>query len=619
MEPDKLVIYAQVALGIGLVIFVHELGHFLAARACGVRVEVFSLGFGPRLLSWKRGDTTYQLALLPLGGFVRMAGEDRFGSGEPWRPDDLPAKSVGARFLIYSGGVIMNVVFGLVVFPLVLFHGVPFMEPVVGRAQPGGPAWRAGIQPGTRILEINGQPIVSFEYITNEVALGEPESTRLLLLEPGASEPRELVVVPEYDENAGLNRIHVLPAFDLAAGLAVQPGSAAEEAGLRDGDRLVSVDGGLPGLDLIEQLDAAFQQGARVGLTVERVGSAGASERLALDFAPRTSEIRGQLALGVSPRFGVVRGLRQHPLVEELGLREGDRLVSVDGAPIGRPLDFERALLGGAGDARHLRVDFAREGRALWATTAAALSNAARRELLRHVALGYDLDGEVVMTSPDSAATLAGVLDGDRILRVDGAPVEGWEEVRARIRAHRGDGPLELDVERTLADGAASVVSLWATLQPAVASDYGLGFHTRTYVYQASGFGDAVHVGVKSSWKFVVDTWLTLKRILFGQVSSENIGGIITIAAVSASWAEEGLAKLLFILCMLSMNLAFINVLPIPVLDGGHLFFLVVEKVKGSPVSERVLGYSQVVGVVLILSLMIYVTYNDLMRWVFTG
>jgi regulator of sigma E protease len=619
VEPEKLLIYAQVALGIGLVIFVHELGHFLAARACGVRVEVFSLGFGPRLFAWRRGATTYQLALLPLGGFVRMAGEDRFGSGEPWRPDDLPAKSVGARFLIYSGGVIMNVVFGLVVFPLVLFHGVPFMEPVVGRAQPGGPAWRAGIQPGSRILEVNGNPIVSFEYITNEVALGEPDATRLLVLEPGASAPREIAVVPEYDENAGLYRIQVLPDFDLAEGLAVQPGSAAEEAGVRDGDRLVSVRGALPGLDLIEQLDAAFQEGERVGLTVERPRADGAAERLEFEFAPRASEVPGSRALGVSPRFGVVRGLREHALVSELGLREGDRIVAVDGVPVDRPLDFERALLAGSDVARPLRVRIAREGGTLEAGSAAALDGAARLDFLRHVALGYDLEGEVVMTTPGGAAALAGLLDGDRILRVDDVAVAGWDEVRERIRGHKGERPLALDLERTLPDGSATVVSLAATLQPAVSSDYGLGFHTRTYVYQASGFGDAVRVGVASSWKFVVDTWLTLKRILFGQVSSENIGGIITIAAVSASWAEEGVAKLLFILCMLSMNLAFINVLPIPVLDGGHLFFLLVEKLKGSPVSERVLGYSQVVGVVLILSLMIYVTYNDLMRWVFTG
>lgn len=617
MEFEKLLIYAQVALGIGLVIFVHELGHFLAARLCGVRVEVFSLGFGPRLLSWKRGATTYQLALLPLGGFVRMAGEDRFGTGEPWKSDELPAKSVGARFLIYSGGVLMNVVFGLVVFPLVLFHGVPFMEPVVGRAQPGGPAWRAGIQPGSRILEINGNPIVSFEYIANEVALGEPESTRLLVLEPGASAPREITVVPEYDEGAGLNRIQVAPAFDLAAGLAVPPGSPAEEAGLRDGDRVVEVVGGLPGLDALEQLDAAFQEGGPITLSVQRA-EGDQSERLQVTVVPRSTEEAGSLALGVSPRYGVVRGLRGAALVEELGLREGDRLIEADGTRIGRPLDLERALLADASP-RPLAVRVARDGRTLDLASAAPVGAAERLAFVRDVALGYELDGETIMTAPASAARLAGLEDGDRILRVEGAPVNGWDEVRAAIRAHRGSDPLALDVERYGDDGRARVVSLSATLQPAVTTDYGLAFRTRTYVYQAPSFGDAVRVGFASSWKFVVDTWLTLKRILFGQVSSENIGGIITIAAVSANWAEEGLAKLLFILCMLSMNLAFINVLPIPVLDGGHLFFLVIEKLKGSPVSERVLGYSQVVGVVLILSLMIYVTYNDLMRWVFTG
>src|SRR5947207_16028574 len=96
--------YALVAFGIGLVIFLHELGHFLAARWCGVRVETFSLGFGPRLVGWKRGSTWYQIAAVPLGGFVKMAGEesqDARGAAS----DELPAKTVGQRFLIYSGGV----------------------------------------------------------------------------------------------------------------------------------------------------------------------------------------------------------------------------------------------------------------------------------------------------------------------------------------------------------------------------------------------------------------------------------------------------------------------------------------------------------------------------------
>ena len=115
------------------------------------------------------------------------------------------------------------------------------------------------------------------------------------------------------------------------------------------------------------------------------------------------------------------------------------------------------------------------------------------------------------------------------------------------------------------------------------------------------------------------DGWLTLKRMMLAEVSTKNLGGIISISYVSYAVAESGLSKLFYFLCLLSVNLAFVNVLPIPLLDGGHLLFLLLEKIKGSPVSDRVLGYSQMIGLVLLVGLMVYVTYNDLMRVVFRG
>ena len=110
------------------------------------------------------------------------------------------------------------------------------------------------------------------------------------------------------------------------------------------------------------------------------------------------------------------------------------------------------------------------------------------------------------------------------------------------------------------------------------------------------------------------DVWLTLKGMVSGRVSTENIGGPISISVVSYAFAESGPAKLLYFLCLLSLNLAFINVLPVPLLDGGHLLFLAVEKIKGSPVSDRVVGYSQMIGLVMLVGLMVYVTFNDLKR-----
>jgi regulator of sigma E protease len=137
------------------------------------------------------------------------------------------------------------------------------------------------------------------------------------------------------------------------------------------------------------------------------------------------------------------------------------------------------------------------------------------------------------------------------------------------------------------------------------------------YLYRSSSFAGAIRFGVASSWNIMRQSWLMLQRMLFNEVSPKNVGGIITIGAVSYHVADTGWTKLLFFLCLLSINLAFINVLPIPVLDGGHLAFLIVEKIKGTPVSRRTLEYSQMVGVVLLLTLMVYVTYNDLVRWVF--
>src|SRR5690606_20732608 len=135
----------QVAIGIGFLTFIHELGHFLAARAAGITVETFSLGFGPRLIGFRKGATYYQLAAIPVGGYVRVAGEDLHGRP---REGDLMSKSVGARAAFYSGGVVMNLLFALVAFPIVFAHGVDFQAPVIGEVQPGGAAWQAGLLPG---------------------------------------------------------------------------------------------------------------------------------------------------------------------------------------------------------------------------------------------------------------------------------------------------------------------------------------------------------------------------------------------------------------------------------------------------------------------------------------
>ena len=128
------------------------------------------------------------------------------------------------------------------------------------------------------------------------------------------------------------------------------------------------------------------------------------------------------------------------------------------------------------------------------------------------------------------------------------------------------------------------------------------------------GFLEATQVGMAEAAYMIKNVYLTLKKIFAQQVDAKNLSGILTIAVVSKSMADSGVPTLFFFLAILSLNLAFLNVLPIPILDGGHLLFLLVEKIKGTPVSERVMGYSQLVGLVMVLALLLYVTYNDLLK-----
>lgn len=595
----------QVAFGIGLVIFVHELGHFIAARLCKVRVECFSLGFGPKLFGWRRGPTLYQIALVPLGGFVKMAGEE--GDAASTAPDDLRSKSVGQRFFIFSGGVLMNVLFGLIVFPIVLAHGVPFTAPVVGRALPGGPAWRARIEPGTRVLEVNGERVISFMFIGNEVALGSRENVRLLVQDPGSTATREVVLTPRYRDKEGFLSIDVVPPFDPERKLEVDHGSPAEQSGLHVGDKLVGVVGGMEGRSIDEQLEFILTRGDPIELEIERDG---APQRVTV--TPGKAPIEGSPIFGIAAPWNRVSGLRSNPDLDALGLREKDLVVSVGGDPILRSGDLERALIA-HDDATTWIVE--RDGKQI-ELSLAKLGKTRALALAADIALELDKDSTEVVLTPGAPAATAGLRDGDRVRKIDDAPVKSWDALYdITKKAAKSGRPLAFAIDRPAdAEGASRSLTLSIQAKPWSPPYYGFGFGDDTYIYHASSLSEALDIGVKSSWQSIVDAWRTLSRIARGDVSSKNIGGIIMISQVSYSFSSEGLAKLFFFLCMLSLNLAFLNVLPIPILDGGHLLFLLIERVKGSPVSERVQGYSQMVGLAMIVSLMIYVTYNDLMR-----
>jgi regulator of sigma E protease len=231
---------------LGVLIFVHELGHFLVARWHGVRVLTFSLGFGPKILKFKRGDTEYCISAIPLGGYVKMAGENPDSDAPvPSSPDEFLAKSKWQRFQVYIAGPLMNMVTALVIMAGVYTYGAPepaFYKnpPVMGRVASPSPAATAGIRPGDLILSVNGRPVPTWEKLDIELLPAAGREVELVVRRDG----RDLTfrITPESRGKYEIGDIGVLPEMNPRIA-SVLPGEPAEKSGLQVGDLVFAANG----------------------------------------------------------------------------------------------------------------------------------------------------------------------------------------------------------------------------------------------------------------------------------------------------------------------------------------------------------------------------------------
>ncbi|MGH9465953.1 MAG: RIP metalloprotease RseP [Terriglobales bacterium] len=292
-----------VAVVLGVIVFVHELGHFLAAKIFGVRVETFSLGFGKRLLGFTAGATDYRISLLPLGGYVRMAGENPMDQ-PTGNPDEFLSKPRWQRFIIAVAGPFMNVVLaiGLLV-PVYMreFPHDPVMDQpaVIAQVQPGSPAAKAGLQPRDRIVSMDGTSNPDWQTVFLKTAVSVDHSLPLTVERDGRRISLSITPVPDGNDNPPY--VGVAPEQATRFG-EINRGSPASRAGLRPGDCVLAVDGHAvldPG-NLVAQIQAA-----QPPLKLAKLGAAGNTISLTVARQGKT------LLLPVTPTLATNQGKRQ--------------------------------------------------------------------------------------------------------------------------------------------------------------------------------------------------------------------------------------------------------------------------------------------------------------------
>jgi regulator of sigma E protease len=342
-------------IGLGLVVFLHELGHLIAAKANGVTVEAFSVGWGRKIWSFSRGGTDYRISWLPIGGYCKMKGEHAllrawqertprievesgdFYAARPWR-----------RVIILLAGPLVNLFFAIIVLAAIAIVGYSiqtFPNRIVMTTDYGGadttPALAAGLETGDRIVAIDGDSIETFRDLQTTIARAPQEELRMTIERDGLT--REATITPELDTSSGAGRIGVFPWVDPVVGR-VEPSSAAAIAGLRPGDRILSVDDvATPHSIAVEvAVDAARQ--STIPVVVDREGT---EERLRL-IPDVDSE--GTASLGVmyetlevrTPRFDLAAGLVE-------GVRQAFETLSLTVRGIGllfAGVDLNQALMG---------------------------------------------------------------------------------------------------------------------------------------------------------------------------------------------------------------------------------------------------------------------------------
>ncbi|HRK31508.1 MAG TPA: RIP metalloprotease RseP [Tepidisphaeraceae bacterium] len=682
MDFTSLLSFLLLIFGFGFVIFWHELGHFLAAKWAGVKVEQFAVGFGQALLCWRKGigttvgtsaprmqraindarargelgseaelrdrlgigETEYRLNWIPLGGYVKMLGQDDMNpNSQSADPRSYNSKSIGKRMVIVSAGVIMNVILAAILFVFLFLYGFRTPAAVVGWAQSGSPADRAGLQAGDRILRFNGARMHDFNKIRIETALAHPTEPAIVDVQKPDGTIKTLSILPLPEATAGgFLQIGVGPAQLLEAAEGLDKLPAAVELSqpsvrlMRAGDAIAAINGQpLPTATLPAELDANWarfdqavqaSQGRPIQLTLKNTDGSVRDIELQPTFEPAFGAALSGIA-GMQPR--VVIAYLQEKSAARGKLQPGDVVTRVSAnTPSHDAVDnptrqqFQKVVESASIAGATIDIEVDRQGERVVIDDLPLNVKIESMIGIDRRGLGVGLSDEtadavVAGVLPESGAANAGIRGGVRIVSVAGQPVKSWFELFAGLRAVLPDQPVSIGLQ-TPAGAETVQFTLDKTQHDLLAKQrftHNLPLKDRTELRQTSNPLVAMAWGAGETRDLITQFYITLKRMLIQQsISAKNLSGPVGIIDAGVRITSRGPDWLVWYLAIISANLAVVNFLPLPIVDGGLFVFLIIEKIRGKPLSNAVMTATQLVGLALLLSLFVFVTYNDILR-----
>lgn len=589
------------------------------------------------------GETEYRLSALPIGGYVKPTGQDDLRPSGIVRNDDpksYASATVGHRMVLISAGVIMNVILAGILFFVLFLYGFRGQKAVVGQVQSGSPAAVAGVRGGDELLELNGHALPDFTKLIMNVALLPSDEDVPLVIRRNGERQTLMVRARATSDNGKLLALGLSPAPKLA-GVKVDSAEAKEVEKISDsltkldarpGERVESINGIPVSEEDYATFDAALQ---RFGDEAERyefqlAGPGGSVRQVQADpqFAA-TFDQKSPSFAGLMPRTQIGPVPTKPEFSSAAGILQDDDVILAINQPDGpttQPTatpstETFRAITTRAGaESRPLIFTVLRGETVVKLAPITPTTKIGAGIYGLGVGLRAEVDratiGEV---AAGSAAASAGVPAGATIRSINGQGVKNWRDVRRALIATKTAGTITMVV----ADAADNESSFTFALSAAdlasaqtlrYANPLGL-LDDLKVVRKTTNPLTAIAWGVGETRDLILQGYVTIQRVFGGSVPVSNMSGPIGIFRAGTSLAQRGPDWFIWFLAVVSANLAVVNFLPVPILDGWHFLSLVKEKITGRPVSERVQEVAQYVGLAMILTLLIFVSYNDILRW----